>query len=207
LRGLQTRRHRIDKLVCLGMRLSTPQRDRRPLIEAYDHGWVYSVWLPSDELILNLCTEVDRSSCRRFSPSMAWLLDELASCPLTRARLLEAEPAETAGVALFVANASSAYTRPAVGPAWCLAGDCAQSMDPLSSSGIAEAFTHAQLISRETVAAASLDAVELTEYRSHLDASYKAYLAARTESYGFERRWRTPFWRRRTESVVPACPL
>jgi hypothetical protein len=64
------------------------------------------------------------------------------------------------------------------------------------------------LISREIVAAASLDAVELAEYRSHLDASYNAYLSARTETYGLERRWRTPFWQRRlvAVSVVPACP-
>jgi flavin-dependent dehydrogenase len=197
LPSLQMRQRHIDKLVCFGMRLSNQRGDRRPLIEPYAQGWAYSVALPTGELMVNLCTDADRGSCQRLSPSLAWLFDELASCPLTRARLLEAEPIGTAGVEVFVVNASSTYTRPAVGPGWCLAGDCAQSMDPLSSSGITEAVTHAHLITCEIAAAPSIDAVDLTGYRSHLDASYKAYLVARTEIYGQERRWPTPFWSRR----------
>ena len=201
IRALQTERRRVDRLICLGMRISNYQGDGRPSIEAYDNGWTYSVRLPSGDLMINLCTELDAELKRRVSKSLNFLLREIAACPIARSRILYSNPTDRKQVETFVADASSAWTRPAAGPGWCFAGDQAQSMDPLSSSGIAQAVQHAELISKSIISSSSFKSVDLMAYCSHLDASYNSYLFARQKVYGLERRWPTPFWRRRSRAT------
>jgi FADH2-dependent halogenase len=198
LRCLQTRRHRIDKLVCFGLRLANYRGDVRPLIESYENGWTYSAGLPSGELMINLCTEQDEQACRRISKSLAWLIEEMSACSLTRARIVSCDLTDKREVKPFVADASSAYTRPVCGPGWCLAGDHAQSMDPLSSSGIAQATEHADSIVQAIGNTRALFGADLQAYRQHVEAEYRSYLTTRAQVYGLERRWPTPFWRQRS---------
>jgi flavin-dependent dehydrogenase len=193
---LQTRRDRVDKLVCLGMKVANYQGDRRPSIEAYENGWAYSVGLPTGDL-----TESDSQSNLRISNSPEFLLREIAACPIARSRALRSFPTRREHVETFAADASSARTRPATGRGWCFAGDQAQSMDPLSSSGILQAARHAKLISDGLLRASSLEAVDLAMYAAELDTSYESYLAARKSVYGLERRWSSSFWLRRSRLV------
>ncbi|HYW64299.1 MAG TPA: hypothetical protein VE865_13980 [Bradyrhizobium sp.] len=198
--ALHTKRHRVDKLVCFGMRVSNYQGDRRPAVETYDNGWAYSVGLPGGELMINLFTESNPQSNRRISGSPDFLLREIASCPITRSRALLSNPGDRADVETFVADASSAQCRPVTGPGWCLAGDQAQSMDPLSSSGILQAARHAQSITDSILDAASIESIDLTRYVADLDMSYDSFLSTRHDVYGIERRWSSPFWSRRSRA-------
>jgi flavin-dependent dehydrogenase len=201
LQCLDTRRRRLDRLVCLGMRIGPYAGDTRPFVESYENGWVYSVGLPSGELMINLFTETDRNSGHRIDKSLDFLLSEIAECPIACSRILRSNPKRSDEAKTFVADASSSCTRPAAGPGWCLAGDLAQSLDPLSSSGIAQALQHGELVSNSITGSSSPGTVEFDDYCSHLDETYATYLAGRVEVYGLERRWRTPFWLRRSDPL------
>jgi flavin-dependent dehydrogenase len=196
--GLPRTRRKIDKLICLGLRLQNYGGDVRPTTEAYSRGWAYSVGLASGELVINLFTE--GSQLQR--PSLDQLLRELAECPLAASRIAASKVTKASQVAFFRTDASSICSRPAAGVGWCLAGDAAQSLDPLSSGGILQAVRHAVLVSDSLLRSASFRDVDWSEYGSHLDESYSTYQSNRRHVYGMEQRWPTPFWLKRTSPAV-----
>jgi flavin-dependent dehydrogenase len=196
LRALSVKRHHLDRLVCLGLRVLNYRGDDRPYIESYSRGWTYSVSLASGELIVNLFTEPDPQRHGKFSCSPAFLLNELASCPIAASRLLAADRIKATDVTFFAANVSSTYSFPATGPSWCLAGDSVQTLDPLSSGGIAQALEHGTLVSDAVLRSRSVHDTDLSEYAAHVDKSHDVYLAARHHFYSLEQRWATLFWRR-----------
>jgi flavin-dependent dehydrogenase len=200
LRALSVKRHRLDRLVCLGMRVLNFRGDNRPSVESYSRGWTYSANLASGELIINLFTEPDTQGHERFSCSADFLLQELANCPTAASRLLGADPIKTADVTFFAADASSTYSIPATGPGWCLAGDSVQTLDPLSSGGIAQALEHGILVSDAVLGSRSVRDIDLSEYAASIQRSHDSYLAARHHFYGLEQRWATIFWRRGEEA-------
>jgi flavin-dependent dehydrogenase len=206
LRALPTRRRSIDKLVCFVACIKNYAGDGRPAIESYSDGWAYSVGLPSGDLMINLCSESDSNPERRLSNSLHFLLKEIAQCPVARSRLMSADPKCAADVKTFVTDASSACTRPVSGPGWCLVGDSAQCMDPLSSSGISHAIRHSELAAREMPSSAELHSLELSTYGSELDKIYAGYLAERSAIYSAEQRWNTPFWQRRSARGANPTP-
>jgi flavin-dependent dehydrogenase len=188
--GLPRTRRRIDKLICLGLRLQSYSGDVRPTTEAYSHGWVYSVGLASGELIVNLFTE----GSQLHRPSLDLLLRELAECPLAASRVAASNVTKASQVAFFCTDTSSICSRPAAGRGWCLVGDAAQSLDPLSSGGIVQALRHAILVSDSLLRCSYLSEVDWTGYAAHLDESYSTYRSNRRRVYRMEQRWRTPFW-------------
>lgn len=195
--SLNTDRRRFDRLVCFGARIENYEGDNRPCVETYDQGWVYSVKLPSGQLLINLFVEADRGSQRFLHKSFAFLLQELRNCPITCSRVLHCDPRGAEGIKIFFTDASSACRRPAAGPGWCLAGDYVQSMDPLSSSGIEQALTHASMISDEVLNSFAPDTVTMADYCLSLDKSFATYLAERSKIYCLEQRWSSAFWFRR----------
>ena len=148
--------------------------------------------------MINLCTESDSHPKRRLSKSLRFLFEEIGPCPIARSRLLGTDPRRADDVEAFVTDASSTRTRPVAGPGWCLAGDCAQSMDPLSSSGIMHAIQHAELAAKEMIRSARIKGLELSAYSSELNKIHSGYLLERGQVYGAEQRWDTPFWQRRS---------
>jgi flavin-dependent dehydrogenase len=188
--GLPRTRRRIDKLICLGLRLQRYSGDVRPTTEAYSHGWVYSVGLASGELIVNLFTE----GSQLHRPSLDLLLRELAECPLAASRVAASNVTKASQVAFFCTDTSSICSRPAAGRGWCLVGDAAQSLDPLSSGGIMQALRHAILVSDSLLRCSYLSEVDWTGYAAQLDESYSTYRSNRRRVYRMEQRWRTPFW-------------
>jgi len=196
LRALSVKRTHLDRLICLGLRVLNYRRDDCPYIESYSRGWAYSVSLASGELIVNLFTELDPQCHEKPSRSPEFLLKELANCPVAAARLLAADRIRSSHVTIFVANASSTYSLPATGPGWCLAGDCLQTLDPLSSGGIAQALEHGTLASDALLRSQSVRDVDFTEYSAAISSSRDAYLATRHRFYGLEQRWDTWFWHR-----------
>jgi flavin-dependent dehydrogenase len=199
LRGLSVKRQHLDRLVCLGLRVLNCRSDNHPSVESYPRGWTYSVSLASGELIVNLFTDLDPQRPRKSWRSTDFLLAELANCPLAASRVLAANPTSAADVTFFAADASSTYSRPAIGPDWCLAGDCVHTVDPQSSGGIAQAFKHATLVSNALLRSRFVRDVDLSEYTAYLDRSHESYLRARHYFYGLEQRWDTFFWRRAKE--------
>lgn len=195
---LPVQRRRFDKLVCLGMRLTSYTGDVRPAVETYENGWAYSVGVPGGELMINLFTESERGSSFHPSKSAEFFLREISQCGIAASRVLSGN---AEGIAeIFSADASSFRARPAVGPGWCLAGDCAQSMDPLSSSGIMHALEHAECLAGELERCRFLAGAVLGQYGQHLDAKYEAYLSERSSVYAAERRRSGTFWRRRVDN-------
>jgi flavin-dependent dehydrogenase len=201
-RALGVHRHQVDRLICFGVEIDCYRGDERPCVEAYENGWVYSVRLPSGKLMLNLFTEADRG--RRLERSFDFFLAEVRYCPLTSSRILSCQPQRSEQVKFFVTSASSAYRRPVAGPGWCLAGDQAQSMDPLSSGGISQAFDHAERVSEAFINARLVTATFLSEYSAELENAYKSYLAERRRVYSLEKRWNTPFWAKRRIGMAAA---
>lgn len=194
--GIHIARRRLDHLFCLGMRIANCTGDLGPSIESYSRGWVYSVALPSKQLVVNICTESNGQSRRRFR-SAPVMLEELAECPIAASRVLACSTESASDVSFFTADASSTITRPAVGKGWCLAGDCAQSMDPLSSSGIMNAFQHSELIFECLSHGRNLHDSDLDAYSEWLDQNYREYLIAHRRFYSLEPRWSSRFWQER----------
>jgi flavin-dependent dehydrogenase len=194
-RGVPLARRRTNRLVCLGLRLAGYRGDVRPTTEAYPHGWVYSVGLSSGELIVNLFTEPSTRDGGIFRPSLDLLLRELAECPFAASRVAASNIASSSDVTFFSTDASSICSRPVAGQGWCLAGDAAQSLDPLSSGGIIQALKHAILVSDSLLRSPSVSDVDLTGYAEYLDGAYAAYESERRRVYQMEQRWPTPFWR------------
>jgi flavin-dependent dehydrogenase len=188
--GLPHMRRRDAKLVCLALRLQHYGGNVCPTTEAYPNGWVYTVGLSSGELIVNLFTEC--SGLRR--PSLDLLLRELTECPLAASRVLASNITDASEVRFFSTDASSTSSRPAAGSGWCLAGDAAQSLDPLSSGGIMQALQHALLISDSLLSSPSFTEVDWHNYTTYLEQSYSDYAISRRGVYGLEQRWKTPFW-------------
>jgi 2-polyprenyl-6-methoxyphenol hydroxylase-like FAD-dependent oxidoreductase len=176
------------------LRLSNYCADERPFAESYSRGWAYSTVLPSRELIVYLFTAPAAQPIGKLSGTPAFLLKELANCPVAASRVLKAETPHPSDVSFFATDASSTRSRPVAGSGWSLVGDCAQTMDPLSSSGIAQALQHAELISDALLGSRSLRSADLADYVSAADRGYESHVATRRRVYGLEQRWPTPFW-------------
>jgi flavin-dependent dehydrogenase len=195
--GFAIRRQRLDRLVCLGLRASGYNGEAFPLVESYAHGWAYSTMLQSSELVIYLFADSDDQAGQRTSRFPSSLLRQLAKCPRTAARLIASTAAKASDISFFAADASSTLRRPATGPGWCLAGDCAQTVDPLSSAGIGCALRHAKLVSEALLKPGSASNPDLSGYASYLSNSYADYLDSRRRVYGSENRWMTNFWHSR----------
>jgi len=120
----------------------------------------------------------------------------MANCPIASSRVL-ASNARTADISFFAVDASSGVSRPVFGPGWCLAGDCAQSVDPLSSSGISNALYHSELIYEAIRGSRSIQDPNLSHYSAWLDNNHREYSTAHRYYYGLERRWKSAFWAKR----------
>lgn len=197
LAGITAKRRRIDRMICLGARIGGYRGDAAPSIESYAHGWAYSVAVGTDELMVNICTDRRAQPYGPSTGAAEFFLNELAQCPIAASRVYATRPAPTT-VTFFATDAASTLTRPAAGPGWCLAGDRAQSMDPLSSSGIESALCHAELIANAALRAATMRNIDMPEYSTWLDTNYDAYLNTRRRFYGTETRWPCSFWRSRS---------
>ncbi len=198
IRSIPARRRPLDRLVCLGMRMRRCPEAYAPSIESYARGWVYSAASVGGELVVNVCTEL-KGEHRRPVRSPDLLFEELAQCPIASARVLECD-ATKGDVSFFAVDASSGVARPAAGPGWCLAGDCAQSVDPLSSNGIAHALRHAELIFEAIRRSRSIGDCDLREYCVWLDQNYREYSRSHRYYYGLETRWQSPFWAERQKT-------
>jgi 2-polyprenyl-6-methoxyphenol hydroxylase-like FAD-dependent oxidoreductase len=170
------------------------------LVESATEGWWYSAVLPDGRLSLIWFTDADLLPKGLGGDLGAWRA-LLATSVLTAARV------ESAAFGLADAPRTAAvggvHRTEVWGPGWAAVGDAAGARDPLSSHGMSVALWGGLTVAEALPAALVGDTAGLTEYGQTLARARQRYEAERTEVYGSERRFDTPFWRRRRPPSQP----
>jgi flavin-dependent dehydrogenase len=189
-----------DRLVAFHMCMEGREADcfSSIMVESVENGWWYSSLLPSHRRLVVFLTDadlVDRSAALTRSGLRSLLLQ-------TRhiGALIERSGYEPA-TDVRATDASSGRLAAMGGDNWLAVGDAAESFDPLSAKGIANAL-YTGIRGAETVAATLRgDRMAIRNYDVHLSEIFRHYREHQTATYRQEMRWReSPFWRRRHDS-------
>ncbi|WP_248797995.1 NAD(P)/FAD-dependent oxidoreductase [Pseudomonas sp. MWU13-2105] len=187
-----------DRLVAFYLLLHSSQdsdQDGRTLVEAVEHGWWYSVLLPSGERLVTYLSDLDLLDRQQLLNSEG-LWQQLAQTRLLWG-LCQAHGYRP-GTSVHGMDAGSGRLSRFHGERWAAVGDAALSFDPLSSQGIATALYCGQHCARAVHGALQGDVQALPGYADLLARIYTAYLANRQQFYGMEKRWgESIFWSRR----------
>jgi len=187
-----------DRLVAFYLLLHSPQgtdQDGRTLVEAVEHGWWYSVLLPSGERLVTYLSDLDLLDRQQLLSSEG-LWQQLAQTRLLW-ELCQAHGYRP-GTSVHGMDAGSGRLSLFHGERWAAVGDAALSFDPLSSQGIATALYCGQHCAQAVHAALQGDPEVLPGYADLLTRIYAAYLSNRQQFYGMEKRWsESTFWKRR----------
>jgi len=165
--------------------------DRRPLIEASEHGWWYSTSLSSEGFVAICVTDASCFRSPAGRPVDFWT-DQLGRAPETRDRVKRCGRSEN----LHVSVSTCSRSLPGAGEDWLSIGDSAIAFDPLCGHGILNAMKSgiagADLILR------GFKKTDLKRYETDLTAAFVQHLNLRAAYYQLERRWGTsPFWMKR----------
>jgi flavin-dependent dehydrogenase len=166
------------------------------LVEASEEGWWYSAPVPGHRLIASYMTDMDLISINKPLNVEKWMT-WLASTRFTSVRCWE--HSILWGPHIFSAL-SQRLNMPRTEEKWLATGDSAMAVDPLSSSGIPNAF-----LSGARAAAAMdrwLDGDHRANYiyENEFDNEFKEYLRLRHDYYSMETRWPdSTFWKRRQQ--------
>ncbi len=176
-------RRRYDRLCAAAWWLDAPL-EPWALVEGTAAGWWYSAPLPGARSTVMFLTDAELHD----------VLLPPAPPPHTAARL--------AGVALpgrpRMTNACSQWVEAPAGARWLPVGDAALAVDPLSARGITFALRSGRDAARAVDGFLGGDAAALARHNAAIAGELDAYLLARHEVYGQERRWPdAPFWTRR----------
>jgi flavin-dependent dehydrogenase len=179
------------------------------LVETSSEGWWYSAPVPPDRMITMLMTDSDLCGRSRLSVHRRWR-ELAASAPTTFARVPQTM---LWGGRLFSAISQRLHRSELAAP-WIAIGDAALAVDPISGSGVVRALRSARAGTEAALAllnGRSPDTIK--EYEARCDLECTVYLHERAMYYGIERRWQSPFWRRRvtilaqTGSAAPVQEL
>ncbi len=199
-----------DRLLAFHMRLHSDadtDRDGRTWIEAVEHGWWYSVLLPSRERLVAFLGDADPAD-RRGLLTREGLWNALQTAP--RMRALCDEHGYRPSSSPHGADASSSHLDraagvPADGQRWLAVGDAALAFDPLSSKGISNALYTGLRAAQALIGCGKGDADALSGYADHLLDIHRVYRERLIAFYRMEQRWpASDFWARR--SAVPVHP-
>lgn len=192
-RALGAHRIAFDRLTALATTWPADvRREGYLLVETAPDGWWYSAPVPGGALVAVLLTDADL--CRHAGLATRWAR-RLPDAPATAARL-GGKP----GPVRVYAAASHRLLRTGDHRPWLAVGDAALAVDPATGSGVVRALRSAaegvrlatRLLDRPADTAALLDGHE-----SARDGECTAYLTERAGYYALERRFTSPFWRRR----------
>ena len=175
---LGARRLGVDRLTATTISLPAKPRVQR-MIEAMENGWWYCASHPTLGIAATYFTDND-------------LRCDVASA-LEQSRFTKIFVAGKNAASAFCPRVLAAHTSlllPVAGQGWCAVGDAAFSCDPLSSSGIENAFRSAEW-AIEAVRCGSTDA-----YARQISQDFERYLQERQRVYSAANR-HGEFWRRR----------
>jgi flavin-dependent dehydrogenase len=165
------------------------------LVEANEDGWWYSAPVPGHRIIATFMTDLDLITSKPLNIE-EWMT-RLDSTKYTSARCWR--HSILWGPHIFSAL-SQRLNAPSTEEKWLATGDSAMAVDPLSSSGIPNAFLSG------TRAAAAMDRWLDGDrsasyiYENEFDNKFKEYLRLRHDYYSMETRWSdSTFWKRRQQ--------
>ncbi|MFD8411558.1 NAD(P)/FAD-dependent oxidoreductase [Streptomyces sp. NPDC059650] len=192
---------RSDRLTAVAGILAAPAGDSRTeaepeqtsLVEATPWGWWYTAPLPYGGRVLMAMTDADLVAGARLHHRDAWWARARDTGHVREYLAPWREPPPL----LEVTAAGASCTRPAAGPGWAAVGDAATTTDPLAARGIVMALATGMEGARAVLADHAGDGGALPAYARRITALHEEHLRARAVQYGRERRWDTPFWRRR----------
>lgn len=197
-----------DALLAFHMRLAADtdhDHDGRTFVEAVEHGWWYSVLLPSRERLVAFLGDADLVDRRTL------LTREALSHALRSAKHLHAlcrEHGYRPASAPHGADASSSHLDLAAGThadmkAWLAVGDAALAFDPLSSKGISNAL-HSGLQGAQAIADCEKGNPQaISRYANHVLDIHRVYREQLSAFYASEERWpESVFWMRRVGMAV-----
>jgi len=175
-----------------------PTLDSYTLVEAFEHGWIYSAALPDGSLVAAILSDTDL--VRTFEWHSNWHC-AIEQTSRTRQRLAASNSIATGEP--IVRSASSRQLDPVAGDGWLAVGDAASTFDPLSSQGVQKAIRSGVFASYAILDQIRGNAGSFTRYQNFIGAEYSAYLDLRAAYYGIEQRWpEAPFWKRRQERIT-----
>lgn len=165
------------------------------LIEACEHGWWYSAFLPQGRLVVAVMTDADIARRLRIHQASAWIHLAKAS-PYTRQRIVtQCQPNQNAP--MVRAAATQQLSQP-ISNNWLAVGDAASSVDPLTSQGITRALRFGLLGGYAICDWFANKKPGLAQYDAIVRAEFNDYLQRKQEVYCDEQRWpKAPFWTRR----------
>ncbi len=190
------------------------------LVEACEHGWWYSAFLPDQGMVVMAMSDADLARDLRLQHDDGWQR-HLACAPTTQRRVQRAcatygyTSGYTSGYtpsghtgdgrerspapdALMVRAAHSQTLARCTGEGWLAVGDAASSVDPLSSQGILRALRFGLCASYAICDWFGDKKPGLAQYEAMVQAEFQSYLQTRQEVYAQEQRWpHAPFWARR----------
>lgn len=187
----------IDKLVAVAMSGpdTAPQADVLRLC-ACRAGWLYSVRDPNGERVVALFTDGDLVDPRDPSAALSRALDETEAGPWRDLAAAASRMTKTR-----VLNAATSTLDAAVGEGWIACGDAAQTIDPLSGSGVAAGLVSGREAARVLLAADTRPA--LLGYERERRREFRENVQRARGYYAMAQRWPdAPFWIRRFNRTV-----
>jgi flavin-dependent dehydrogenase len=174
-----------------------PPADTTSWIEAVEHGWWYSVIMPSGRMVTVLFTDADLQGSEAASVD-GWTALIAGTCHINRRVAVSgyrpiAPPRRVA--------AGGGRLSGFAGRDWFAAGDAAMIFDPLAGHGLTVAIQSGR---DAALAAADMlggDMAAGERYQSMLAGVYRRYASMRRMYYLRESRWpNAPYWWRRREA-------
>jgi flavin-dependent dehydrogenase len=191
---LKVKRERLDNLMALAWTLPDGSALRgRTLVESMPCGWWYATCLPDGKALISLMSDADLTHSMKDPQCLRqwWQQSPQLSHWLPVTDQIDIQPTAFAAHAGFIKQAA--------GPGWIAVGDALAAFDPLTSSGISNAFGDA-LAAREVILAwlAKGDLAPAQTYAERMNRSIKRYMSEWWQQYQREQRWPEQlFWQRR----------
>ena len=205
-RDLPFRCH-IDRLVgdvwCAYAPVLTSVPDGVVHVDSLPWGWMYALASPKGVLSVTLFTEGDQ----KVTPSQReTLLEESLTIGSSVSALLRDVQVKLEYRGRH--SAVSCFRGTSRGVGWIAVGDAAQTVGPLSSSGIGVAMANAVHGAESRLEMLAGDGAALARHELVRRETYASYLRSRAAYYAMERRWTSePFWQRRQSASVLAAAL
>ena len=195
-----------DRLVAFAARIPIEAKTNQAttLVEAVEHGWWYSIDLPSvGQREVVFYTDHDLPAAKLAAASEGWmqLFERTTETSAGPARGPLEKPPRVIGSRSGVLGQSA-------GDGWLAVGDAAVTEDPLASNGLVTALKsglEGAAVVADQLASKSNDMG--SGYARRVSMNHDASMTLRIAYYRMEPRWRSsPFWARRQQMQSHSAP-